>query len=99
MKSWKARLLMGLMLVATLLIMVAGPAMAHDNDRDCINRDGDRFCEVNGDRHFDNGDFRDFDVEDFGFFPFFFFDNFGFVNDCPFAGDFEGPVNQFDCFD
>ena len=45
--------------------------------------------------HFNDFRFHDFD-EDFLFFSPFFF---GFDNDCPFAGDFEGPVNQFDCFD
>lgn len=40
------------------------------------------------------------DFDEFFFFdPFLFFDDFGFVGGCPFIGDFEGPVDQFDCFD
>ena len=29
----------------------------------------------------------------------FFVNEFGFDNSCPFANDFEGPVNVLDCFD
>lgn len=60
MKSWKMRL--GLVLtVLAMVLVISIPAVA-DNDRDCINRDGDRFCEVNGDGNGDND--RD-NIEDF----------------------------------
>ena len=75
---WKARLLVGLMLVA-IFMAIAGPAMA-DNDRDCINRHGDRFCEVDGDRNFHHhGDVDDdFDEVEVIFVPvgFWLFDDF-----------------------
>jgi hypothetical protein len=62
MKSWKTRLLMGLMLVATLLIMVAGPAMAHDNDRHDFRHDRDDiFFNHDFDCCHDFDDFDDFD--------------------------------------
>jgi len=79
MRTWKARLLVGFMLVAMMLATVAGPALANDgkngngfnghgnnnNNNDC--------CGFNNFHHddfdcCDNDDFDDFD--DFGFFPF-----------------------------
>lgn len=108
--AWKARLFMGLMLTV-MLLAIAGPAMA-DNDRqdrrearqefrddfffdDCcdddFNNDDVEFVLFNDE--FDNDFF--FNEDDF----FFDDDEFFFVSDCPFAGDFSGPVNEFDCFD
>ena len=78
MKSWKARLLTGLMLVATLLIMVAGPAMARDNncnDR-CDDRHDDNCCNHN---FFDRHDVDDIDF--IGFSPFIGFTPFVSVID------------------
>jgi hypothetical protein len=74
MKSWKARLFMGLMLVGTLLIMVAGPAMADDNNRQERRDDRQDFRHDLHDDFFFNhdcDDCDDVDVEDFGFFPLF----------------------------
>ena len=99
MKSWKARLGLVLTMLAMVLV-VSIPAVA-DNDRDCINRDGDRFCEVNGDRDFDHGDFRhlcedndsdDCDLEDVDFEDLRFFDDLDFeVDDVEFVcGDNDG---------
>ncbi len=72
MKSWNARLLMGLMLVATLLIMVAGPAMADNNRQERRDDLQDFRHDLRDDFFFnhDCDDCDDFDVEDFGFFPF-----------------------------
>jgi hypothetical protein len=80
---------------------VSGPVMADDlNCRDArgnlIRCDGQLFEPIDNNFRFDN-DFRD---HNFDFNPGFFFGNpflFGFDNSCPFAGDFEGIVNQFDC--
>jgi hypothetical protein len=74
-----------LVAMATMLVASVAPALANDRHDD----NDFRF------HHFNDFRFHDFD-EDFLFFSPFFF---GFDNDCPFAGDFEGPVNQFDCFD
>ncbi len=79
MRNWKARLLVGFMLVAMMLATVAGPAMANhterhedkiDNRQDRNDNDrfhNDSFFFVNS---FDNDDF--FDDDDFFFFPFLF---------------------------
>jgi hypothetical protein len=71
MKSWKMRLGLVLTMLA-MVLAVSIPAMA-DNDRDCINRGGDRFCEVDGNDHFRNFD-RD-DIRDLC-------DDFGDEDDC-----------------
>ena len=70
MKSWKMRL--GLVLTMLAMVLVASIPAVADNDRDCINRGGDRYCEVDGDRDFDRSDFRedcddddDCDIEEF----------------------------------
>ena len=89
-------------LMVSMLTVMAGPAMADDFTR-CRDLRGD-FVRCNGDlfqgvdNNFRVNDFND--DEDFFFVsPFFvspfFFD--GFDHSCPFWGDFEGPVNQFDC--
>jgi hypothetical protein len=76
MKSWKARLFMGLMLVGTLLIMVAGPAMARDNHCNDLCDDRQDFRHELREDFFDNDfdcddcDDND-DFDDFGFFPLF----------------------------
>ena len=84
MKNWKMRLLTLLTVVAGLLA-VMGPVATADDLRD--HRSFDRHDRNNNDNEF--------------FFPvvfsFFAFDNE--LADCPFAGDFEGVVNQNDCFD
>ena len=73
--SWKARLLMGLMLVA-MLMAIAGPAMADhtqrhenriDNRQDRIDERQDRF---DNDFFFIEEDFDDEEFDEF-FFPFF----------------------------
>ncbi len=78
MRNWKARLLVGFMLVAMMLATVAGPAMANhterhedkiDNRQDRNDNDrfhNDSFFFVNS---FDNDDSFD---DDFFFLPFLF---------------------------
>ncbi len=76
MRNWKARLLVGFMLVAMMLATVAGPALANDGDRgDGFNGRGDRHDDRQD--RFDNDNFFftnsfDNDDEDFFFFPFLF---------------------------
>ena len=69
--------------MAMMLVASVAPAMANDGHHDNDN-----------DFHFNDFRFHDFD-DDFLFFSPFFF---GFDNDCPFAGDTEGIVNELDCF-
>jgi hypothetical protein len=67
MKSWKTRL--GLVLTTLAMVLVVSIPAVADDDRDCINRDGDRFCEVNGNDHFtnfDREDIRDLCDDDIG---------------------------------
>ena len=71
--------------MAAMLALSAGPAMADDLDLGDVNLLGDDVVLL------------DEDVFDDDLDSSFFFG--GFVSDCPFAGDFEGIVNQFDCFD
>ena len=72
--------------VALLALSLATtPAFAHN----------DHFFN---DNHFFNDSHDNF-RHDFFFDQPFFFNDFGFDNGCPSAGDFEGPVNEFDCFD
>lgn len=77
--------------MAMMLVASVAPALANDRHDD----NDFRFHRFD-----DRNDFRFDDFNDDGFFFFspFFFDGFGFDSSCPFAGDFEGPVNQFDCF-
>ena len=82
----RIKLVVGLgVVMAAMLALSAGPAMADDFDLDNVNFLGDDVVLL------------DEDVFDDDLSSPFFFD--GFVSDCPFAGDFEGIVNQFDCFD
>jgi hypothetical protein len=76
--------------MAMLFVAFAAPAMAKGNGHN--NNDND--FRIN---HFN--DFRINKVNDGFFFgePFFLVNDFGFEN-CPFAGDTEGIVNEFDCF-
>jgi len=76
------------MLVATLLIMVAGPVMADDKDRHDRRDDRQDFRHDLRDDFFDHDfdcddcdDFDDIDVEDLGFFPFIGFSPFVSVLD------------------
>jgi hypothetical protein len=100
MRRIKVILAVALALAMMVTISVA-PALAHNNDNDF------RCCDNNVRFNHDFDDFDDFDCCDFDDFDDccdfehdnFFFNSFGFLDDCPFAGDFEGPVNQFDCFD
>ena len=86
-------------LMVAMFTAVAGPAMADDFTRcrdlrgDFVRCNGDLFEEVDNDF---NGFDNDFFFSPFVFNPFFF--GFGF-NNCPFAGDHSGIVNEFDCFD
>jgi hypothetical protein len=73
--------------MAMMLVASVAPAMANDNNDFHFNRFNDN--------HFNDFRFHDFNDDGFVFFSPFF----GFDNNCPFAGDFEGPVNEFDCFD
>ena len=97
-------------LTVSMLTAIASPALADDFTRcrdlrgDFVRCYGDLFQGV--DNNFRINDFNDDDFffgSPFFVSPFFvspfFFDGFGFVSNCPFAGDFEGPVNEFDCFD
>ena len=74
MRNWKARLLVGFMLVAMMLATVAGPAMANHTERheDRIDERQDR----NDNDRFHNDSFffvNSFDDDDdFFFFPFLF---------------------------
>lgn len=70
-----------------MLAAVAGPALAADNNDRHLDRQDIRF-----DRQLVNNDFLGFGVP-------LFFNGFGFENSCPFAGDTEGVVNEFDCFE
>lgn len=87
MKSWKARLL-ALLTVMALLISIAGPAMADRGD-DCRRFHGDLYCEVDrGDRN-DHRFYKDYD---FYYFPYiYYYDECGY--------DWGGPLNFYDCFD
>ena len=89
-------------LTVSMLTAIASPALADDFTR-CRDLRGD-FVRCNGDlfqgvdNNFRVNDFNDDDDFFFGspfFVSPFFFD--GFDHSCPFWGDFEGPVNQFDC--
>jgi hypothetical protein len=95
--------------MAIMMVAFAAPAMAkgHGNDNDSQldrqdirldkqllnDRDDFEFNHFNRFEFNDNSDFFTFGV------PFFFVNDFGFENSCPFAGDTEGIVNEFDCFD
>ncbi len=80
--AWKARLFMGLMLTV-MLLAIAGPAMADDNNRQERREDRREFREdfrddffvFDHDIDFDDCCDDDDDVEfvDFGFVPWFFF--------------------------
>ena len=73
--GWKARLLMGLMLLAAMLMTIAGPAMAGDKDHKdrhenrFENRFDNRFHNFDDcDHHdcdFDDCDFHDCDFDNF----------------------------------
>lgn len=83
--AWKARVFMGLMLTV-MLLAIAGPAMADDNNRQERREDRREFREEFREDFFvfdhdfdfddccdDDFDDHDFDFDnDFGFFPFFF---------------------------
>ena len=71
--------------MAAMLALSAGPAMADDLGLGDVDFLGDDLVLL------------DEDVFDDDLDSSFFFG--GFVSDCPFAGDFEGIVNQFDCLD
>ena len=77
-------LLLAAFVALLALSLATSPAFAHDH--------------FFNDNHFFNDSHDNF-RHDFFFDQPFFFNDFGFDNDCPFAGDFEGPVNEFDCFD
>ncbi len=79
--AWKARLFMGLMLTV-MLLAIAGPAMAGDNNRQERREDRQEFREERREDFFvfDHGhdfddccydDFDNFD-NDFVFYPYFF---------------------------
>jgi hypothetical protein len=91
----RIRLVVGMgVVMAALLALSAGPAMADDfdfEDLDDVNVLGNDVVLL------DEDVFVDEDVFDDDLVSPFVFD--AFVSDCPFAGDFEGIVNQFDCFD
>ncbi len=93
MRNWRARLLVGFMLVAMMLATVAGPAIA-DNRDDCRRFHGDLYCEVDRGDRFDR---FDYDYSYYNFYPFYY--NFYpyYYNDCGF--DWDGPVTPYDCFD
>jgi hypothetical protein len=73
--AWKARLFMGLMLTV-MLLAIAGPAMAGDNNRQERSEDRQEFREdffvFDHDNDFDDCCHDDFDDDDFVFFPYFF---------------------------
>jgi hypothetical protein len=106
MKRLKVILALALALGMMVTISVA-PALANNNNNNQIDRhdlrvDRQILHELNNDDNdccdFDhNDDCCDFDHNDN--FDNFFFDGFGFISDCPFAGDHSGVVNEFDCFD
>lgn len=90
--------------MALMLVASVAPVMAATNDNDrrldrqdirldrqLLDQNDNNFCDFN----------NCFDNDGFVFFnPFFFGDGFVFFDDsCPFAGDTEGIVNEFDCFD
>lgn len=86
MRNWRARLLVGFMLVAMMLATVAGPVLANDGERgDGFNGRGDRIDDRR-DRNdnnrfhndnfffvnsFENDDF--FDDDDFYYYPFYYY--------------------------
>jgi hypothetical protein len=102
-------ILAALAVVVSTFAAFSGPAMADDlNCRDArgnlIRCDGQLFEPTDNNFRFDSNfrDDNDFRDHNFDFNSGFFFGNpfvFGFDNSCPFAGDFEGIVNQSDCFD
>lgn len=92
------RNLMILALASAIVAMMAfaAPAMAHNNDNNNNVTNHHNDCFGCGFNHRFNDEFccdgfflvgNPFDEEDF------------FFEDCPFAGDTEGIVNEFDCFD
>jgi hypothetical protein len=73
--AWKAHLFMGLM-SSLMLLAIAGPAMADDNNRQERREFREDFFDFDHDIDFDDccdDDFDDEDLEfvDFGFFAFF----------------------------
>ena len=101
------RIKMVLAVAAAMAVMVTAgvaPAMADNNNNN--DRHLDR-VDIRLDKQLLNqNNNEDFGFENgFFFSPLFFndglfFDNgFGFNSSCPFWGDTEGIVNQWDCFD
>jgi hypothetical protein len=97
MNSWKVRLL-ALLTIMTLLVSVAGPALADRGD-DCRRFHGERYCEVDrGDR--DDHRFRNYDYNVFYplYYPYLHFPYYSYsYGGCGF--DWGGPVNPYDCWD
>lgn len=85
---------------ALMALMLAAPAFAGDKNH------GDRQQDRHLFNHLLNKADNQSDLFDndslFLFSPFVFDDELELddeLSDCPFLGDFEGVVNQFDCFD
>ena len=89
--------LAALAVMVAAFVAVSGPAMADDFTR-CRDLNGP-FVRCNGDL-FERANRDDdiFFVQPIFVSPFVD-DGLFFNNSCPFWGDFEGPVNQWDCFD
>ncbi len=81
-------------------VAISGPAMADDlNCRDArgdlIRCDGDLYAPYSNNNY------------DYYYNPYYYFYNpysyfyspYTYYSSCPFWGDFEGPINQWDCFD
>ena len=95
MKSWKARLMI-LVTVMAMLSSVAGPAMADDRD-DCRRFHGERYCEVDRGNRFDKY-YDNYYDNAFVFYPYPYFYPYSYYNnDCGY--DWGGPLNPYDCLD
>jgi hypothetical protein len=100
MKSWKARMLVGFMLVAMMLATIAGPALANDgkNDNDNNHHNGFNIFDDNDNHHNDDFDFVNFDNnDDFDHNDDFDDDDFDFDNNDVVFTPFLFAIDDIDC--
>ena len=100
MKSWKARMLVGFMLVAMMLATIAGPALANDGKNVDNHHNGLNIFDDNDNNHHNDFDFdNDFDDDDFDFDnnEVFFTPLFFAIDDIDCDGvddDFDGGIDE-----
>jgi hypothetical protein len=97
MKSWKARMLVGFMLVAMMLATIAGPALANDvfDNNDNNHHNSFNIFDDNDNNHHNDFDFdhNDFDDDDFDFDD----DDFDFDNNDVFFTPLFFAIDDIDC--